>query len=151
MTRQSSFTQELADAICNRLTEGESLRSICNDDSMPAMSSVMRWLSDSVNVAFREQYAHAREMQADVLADEIIAIADDGTRDTVIDGDGVAKTDHDVIARSRLRVDARKWYAGKLRPKKYGDSQSIELGSDPDKPMITKLVRQIVRPTNQDG
>lgn len=68
-----------------------------------------------------EQYARAREAQADKFADEIIQISDDGTRDTYLDADGNERTDQDVIARSRLRVDSRKWLASKMAPKKYGD------------------------------
>lgn len=74
-----------------------------------------------------EQYARAREAQADKLADDILAIADDGQRDTYIDSDGNERTDQDVIARSRLRVDARKWLASKMAPKKYGDKTESEV------------------------
>lgn len=73
-----------------------------------------------------QQYARAREAQADKFADEIIAIADDGTRDTFTDENGNERTNQEVIARSRLRVDARKWLAGKMAPKKYGDKLDVE-------------------------
>lgn len=79
----------------------------------------MRWLE--VNEGFRESYMRAREAQADYLAEEIIQIADDGQNDTYTDDEGQVRTNQDVIARSRLRVDARKWYASKLAAKKYGD------------------------------
>jgi hypothetical protein len=36
------------------------------------------------------------------------------------------RTDHEVINRSRLRVDTRKWYASKVLPKKYGDSSTLK-------------------------
>lgn len=68
-----------------------------------------------------EQYARAREAQADKHAEDILAISDDGLNDTYIDAEGNMRTDHDVIARSRLRVDSRKWLASKMAPKKYGD------------------------------
>ncbi len=70
-------------------------------------------------------YVRAREDQADTLADEIVAIADDGSNDTY-EKDGVVLTNQDVVARSRLRVDARKWVAAKLKPKKYGDKVDVE-------------------------
>lgn len=67
----------------------------------------------------------AREDQADTLADEILEIADESENDTYeVDlGDGVIiqKENREVVNRSRLRVDARKWVAAKLKPKKYGD------------------------------
>lgn len=117
--RPSEFTQQTADAICERIADGESLRSICRGDDMPAKSTVFKWLSQ--NATFADQYTRARETQADTLFDEILSISDDGTNDSYKDEDGNPRTDHDVIARSRLRVDARKWMAGKLRPKVYGD------------------------------
>lgn len=74
-----------------------------------------------------EQYARAREAQADKFAEDIISIADDGARDTYIDENGNTRTDQDVIARSRLRVDARKWLASKMAPKKYGERTESEV------------------------
>ncbi|MRT15310.1 hypothetical protein GJV07_24135 [Enterobacteriaceae bacterium RIT711] len=68
-----------------------------------------------------QQYARAREVQAEILAEEIIEIADDSSGDVFVDDDGREQTNHERVARSRLRVDARKWYASKLAPKRYGD------------------------------
>jgi len=82
----------------------------------------------------------AREEQADRLFEECLAIADDTTGDVVMVGKGgqVERVDHGNIQRSRLRVDTRKWMAGKLAPKKYGDRVTHEqqqLDAD-GKPMI---------------
>lgn len=129
--RPSSYTQEVADKICEEIANGKSLRSICAEEDMPAKSMVFRWLA--ADEAFRDQYARAREAQADAIFDEILNIADDGLNDTYTDDDGNVRTNQDVIARSRLRVDARKWMAGKLRPKVYGDRQVI--AGDPDAPL----------------
>lgn len=115
----TTYTDEIANEICARLVDGMSLKKICEMDDMPSKSTVFKWLSE--NEVFSDKYARAREAQADTLADEIIDIADDGTNDTYEDEEGNVRTDHDVIARSRLRVDARKWIASKLKPKKYGD------------------------------
>ena len=60
----------------------------------------------------------------DAYAEEIIEISDDGSRDTYIDEKGREVIDREVIARSQLRIDARKWYASRLAPKKYGDKVS---------------------------
>jgi hypothetical protein len=110
MARPSDFSLDLAAEICARLAEGQPLVKICRDDAMPGTSTVYRWLADKPE--FRELYARAREDQADTLADEIIDIADqkDGEADTP-----------DSVNRARLRVDARKWIASKLKPKRYGD------------------------------
>lgn len=113
------FSEDIFAAILERLAQGEGLVSICNDKDMPHRSSVFRWIDG--DTALRDRYVRARELQADTLAEEIITIADDGSRDYKKDADGREMPDHDHIARSRLRVDARKWAASKLAPKKYGD------------------------------
>lgn len=92
---------------------------------MPSSSMVKRWLAQ--HSEFRAQYAQAREDQADFYAEQIIEIADDGLNDTYLDDEGNTIVDHDVIARSKLRVDARKWVASKLAPKKYGDKINQEI------------------------
>lgn len=129
MARPSTFNQEMADDICDRLADGKSLRSICLADDMPVQSTVFKWLSQQP--AFAEQYARARETQADTLFDEIQDIADDGSNDYITkknaDGSEYEAVNSEHIQRSRLRVDARKWMASKLQPKKYGDKQEIEL------------------------
>ena len=104
------FTQATADLICERIATGESLRFICRAEDMPDKATVLRWLQSDERLEFRDQYARAREAQADHYFDAIIEIADDDTLD---------------VNRSRLMVDARKWAAGKLRPKVYGDKMDL--------------------------
>ncbi len=119
--RPSRYTEALATDICVRLTGGESLRTICSDDKMPAISTVMGWLFDGKHAAFSEQYARARDLQADKLFDEALEIADATSEDWITTEDGKKILDHEHVQRSRLRVDTRKWAAGKLAPKRYGD------------------------------
>jgi hypothetical protein len=133
MARPSKFTQKIADDICERLAGGESMRTICKDEAMPAMSTAFRWLAQ--DRTFQEQYARAREAQADFLADEILAIADETERDTIAAENG-DRADNEWIARSRLRVDARKWLASKMAPKKYGDKLDVGIGGIPDAPAV---------------
>ncbi len=128
--RPSDFTEELADIICERIADGASLRSICAADDMPNKSTVFRWLA--AHKGFADQYTRAREEQAETLADEIVQIADDGSNDTYLDRLGKERVNTDVISRSKLRVDARKWVASKLKPKKYGDKQVIDLNTNSD-------------------
>lgn len=136
--RPSLYSLELADSICERLVLGESLRSICRDDAMPAISCVFKWLRE--HPAFAEQYTRAKEEQADTLADEIVEIADEKDYEKVeIDGVPLAvKFDSTAVARNRLRVDARKWAASKLKPKKYGDKVSQEISGPGGAPIETK-------------
>jgi len=133
MGRPSDYSDEIADEICARLSDARSLRSICTDQDMPSQSTVFKWLR--VRPEFAEQYARARDAQADALADEILDIADDGTNDWMADKEEEEgfRYNGDAVQRSKLRVDARKWLASKLAPKKYGDRQLV--GSDPDNPL----------------
>jgi len=128
--RPPEFTDEIADAICSGLADGRSLRSICLDSGMPSQTTVFRWLADERYASFREQYMRAREAQADTIFDEMLDIADDGSNDYVErerpDGTTYDAFDAEHVQRSRLRIDTRKWMAGKLAPKKYGEKQTIE-------------------------
>lgn len=119
MKRAVKFSQPVADAILDRMAGGESLRTICADKGMPNRSTVFRWLE--ADEAFRARYALAMDARADALAEEILAIADDGRNDTYVDAEGKRVVDWDHIQRSKLRVDARRWMAAKLAPKKYGE------------------------------
>lgn len=124
--RPSSYSDAIADVICERLACGESLVTICESDGIPSKATVFRWLADDRYARFRDNYARARTRQADAIFDEIIAIADDSSRDVKI-VDGEAVVDHEQVQRARLRIDARKWVAGKLAPSKYGESQRHEI------------------------
>jgi hypothetical protein len=144
--RPTSFKQSTGDEICKRLAEGESLRGICRDDHMPAASTVFGWLagSDEKLRPFMEQYARAREAQADNLVDEILEISDDGTNDWMerrseaekgagVESGWVLNGEH--VQRSRLRVDSRKWFASKVYPKKYADKIQQEISGKDGGPL----------------
>jgi hypothetical protein len=128
--RPSDYTQELADRICDLLSDGISLRRVCSMESMPAKITVLKWIRTKED--FAAQYARAKAEAADTYADDMTDIADDGSNDwtEALNKDGeptgrmVPNLDH--IARSRLRVDTRKWIAAKLKPKKYGEKIELE-------------------------
>lgn len=111
--RPSDFTQEIADAICARLSAGESLNRICKDEGYPSESTVRGWVVDD-REGFSAKYTRARDIGLDVVADQVFDIADHGT---------------DAV-RDRLRFDARRWYLSKLAPKRYGDKLAV--GGDED-------------------
>ena len=144
--RPTRYTPALATRICLRIAEGESLRKVCADDKIPAKATVLGWLVDGAHEDFARQYASAREAQADYFADEIVEIADDGSDDFSTGKDGEPVVDHEHIQRSRLRVDARKWVAAKLLPKKYSDRvQHTGEGGGPIvldlEPILTKALK----------
>lgn len=141
MARPSEFTQDIADIICERIADGESLRHICSEEGMPNKATVFRWLAR--HVEFSDQYARARDEQAETLFDEILDIADDGRNDwmqrnTEEDGNAGWVINGEALRRSQLRVDARKWMAGKLKPKKYSDKQIVS--GDPEAPVKLEIV-----------
>lgn len=129
MGRPTIYSDELAQTICESLMVGMSLRRICELDDMPAISTVMQWLASNKS-DFMEQYAHARQVQAEYLLDELIDIADDSSKDYVV-VDGQERLDQEHIQRAKLRIDTRKWNIEKLAPKRYGAKQQLEhTGSD---------------------
>ncbi len=123
--RPTKYTPEIAETIFERLAQGDSLRRICRDESLPHESTVRQWARNDKD--FYTQYATARDIGLDAMADELLDISDDGTNDTYADDEGNERVNTDVIQRSRLRVDTRKWYLSKLAPKRYGDRASLEL------------------------
>ena len=127
--RPSDFSQAIADAICERLAGGESLKSICVAEDMPHRATVFRWLG--THDSFRDMYARAREAQADALFDEILDIANTPItgEKTKVDKDGnvIEMTKADMIEHRRLQIDACKWIAAKLRPKVYGDKLDVDV------------------------
>jgi len=126
--RPSTFTKEMGDLICERMETGESLRSICKDDDFPHLGQVIKWLASNANIEFRLQYAHSRQVGLEVMADEVLNIAD---QEPVKTADG--KIDNAGVQHQRLRVDTRKWILSKQLPKVYGD-RTI-LAGDEDAPL----------------
>jgi hypothetical protein len=120
--RPSAYSAKIAEAICDRLIDGESLRAICADPAMPARTTVFRWLAS--NQEFRRSYALARECQAEDFAYEILEIADDSSRDYVkktgVDGKVTWVFDKEHFARQRLKIKALKWIMARMAPRKYG-------------------------------
>ena len=112
--RPTKLTPPLAKEICELIATGSSLNSICQRDDMPDYKTVRVWLRKSEN--FRLIYMQARDDQADFYADELRDIAYD------------VRADKDEIEKAKLKVDALKWIASKLKPRKYGDK--LDLTSD---------------------
>lgn len=127
--RPTAYSQEMADKICDLIARGMSLRAICVAKDMPNRDTVYRWLSEYSE--FSDQYAHVREEQADGFADEIIEIADKVPADSA------------EVAKAKLQIDARKWKAAKLAPKKYGDK--LELGGDMRVKVETRSLEDIFK------
>lgn len=129
MGRPSSYTAEVAAAICERVANGETLRSICREDDFPGHSTVYRWLDE--NQEFAGRFAAARAQGEDVIAQECLEIADDGSNDWMEQHSEESasagwRLNGDHVQRSKLRIDTRLKLLAKWNPKKWGDKQHIE-------------------------
>jgi hypothetical protein len=109
----STYSEEIVEKICNLIADGNALHQITEMEGMPKKTAIYSWLEKYPS--FAEKYARAREKQADLFAAQIVTIADRATDANI----------------ARLQMDARKWAASKLAPKKYGDRTITELtGAD---------------------
>lgn len=123
------YNRELADEICERIADGETLRQVCRLKGIPA-STVRRWVLNDID-GFSARYTHARDLCLESWADEVVEIGDDAANDWMSrehknspddDPKKVAwQVNGEHVTRSRLRVDSRKWLLSKLKPERYGD------------------------------
>jgi hypothetical protein len=147
--RLTEYSPEIAKEILARLASGESLRKVCESEGMPAASTVCGWVVDN-REGFAEQYARARKLQAELLADELFDISDDGSNDWMekYDAEGGSagwRENGEALQRSRLRVDTRKWYLSKVLPK-FADKIQQEVSGPNGSPLEVAVVeRRIVR------
>lgn len=112
------YSEDVACRICDGLFNGQSLRTICKQKGMPTRQNVYRWLVNHPD--FAKDFAQAKEDQADAFAEEIVEIAD-----APVPTDENGRLDSGAVQKQRLRVDARKWIASKLKPKAYGDKLDV--------------------------
>ena len=150
MGRPKSYSEKIAAYICEQLMCGRSLTSICKLNGMPSIATIYNWLSPKSkchNKEFLESYIVARELQADTLADQVVDIADDGRNDTYTKvnsrtGELETVVDYDNVRRSRLRVDALRWKAAHLLPRKY--SKRMQVSARDDQALIPTKTTVIV-------
>lgn len=133
---------EVKAIIIERMSNGKSLKSILdNDKELPSRPIVYEWLNSenkNFDKEFLNNYTRATQDRADYLVDEIISISDNQEGDVYKNDEGLEVTNHNVIQRARLRVDSRKWIAGKMKPKKYGEKIDMNIETTEIKPIITK-------------
>lgn len=142
MAGKSTFTKEIGDKICERIAEGESLRSICLDDDMPCLTTVRNWLTKGdmkegdEYVSFLLHYARAREDQADYFFDQGVDLIKKMQSKEIDPNTG------------RVSFDILRWSAGRMKPKKYGDKVDLDLGGN-----VTIKVNDVAKPedTGQSG
>lgn len=126
MGRPTKYSQQLADRICKAVaTSPYGLHRICSEnEGFPQPSTVNEWRFDYPD--FSVKYARSKILQADILAEYCLKISDESTYDEVENKMGESVFNHEYVARSRLKIDTRKWLASKLLPKQYGDRLVLE-------------------------
>lgn len=147
--RPTLFNKELAEKILEGIAGGESLRKVCSKQGMPDERSVYRWLWKDEE--FCRNYARAREFRADFLAEEALEIADDDSKDILQVGEGGdirSLTNSAAVQRSKLQFEARKWAAGQMAPKRWGQ-QNIKNevtgeGGGPVKVTVNVMLKKAV-------
>lgn len=132
MGRPSTFTPELADAICEQIASGVTLRELCAQPDTPSWTTIWRWIQ--AHEDFRTQYARAREDAADFHAERALEEALN-----------VNDSEASRVAGARLRWDALRWHAGKCAPKRYGDRITQEHTGDGGGPMQHNVTVEFVR------
>jgi hypothetical protein len=138
-----NWTAELEDSICSAIAlTPKGLEHICKaNEEFPCPERIYAHRNDDEE--FSKKYTRAKANQVLILAEQIIDIADDSSKDTYevdLDGITVKKLDREVIERAKIRIDTRKWLASKLAPKIFGDKSTLAL-TDPDGgPLVVKHI-----------
>lgn len=114
MAGKSTFTEKVGNEICFQIIDGLSLRSICAQEGMPALRTLMDWISRSES--FSQQYTQARRIQADIKFDDLKDLAKTATPED--------------IQCIKLQIDTAKWELSKTLPKKYGDKLDLAMSGD---------------------
>jgi len=115
--RPTLYTPEIAEQICKRLAAGESLQAICADQGLPDEVTVRDWAIQDRS-GFSAQYRRARAIQASHYAEEQIGMADEIVQDR-------AALTPELVNATKLRVDARRWFAARVAPKDWGDRLDV--------------------------
>lgn len=120
------YSEELADEICAEIaSNSKSVKKLCDQNPhWPTQKIIWEWIRKYPD--FRNKYTRAKQEQVETYVDEILDISDNCNHDTVINSNGEVVANYEYMARSRLRIDTRKWLASKLVPKLYGTGISPE-------------------------
>lgn len=117
------LTPELKEEIVQRTAAGELLKHILASEDMPSRFSVFR--EQDRDPEFKQDLIAARKSAAELLAEEVLEISDDVSEDYKPDG----SINYELVARSKLRADNRKWLASKFDPARYGDKVQTDITS----------------------
>src|ERR1044072_8664335 len=109
-------------AICDALTSGRTLTSICADPKFPNYQQIQRLLR--CDEEFKKEFEIARDIFYMYQGDRLLDIADDSRKEyverTKSDGTPYKVIKKEAVMRAGLRIDTRKWVLCKMLPKMYG-------------------------------
>lgn len=141
--RPSKYTREIAEQMCELLSDGVPLREICRREGFPAWQTVYDWMyrDDALGdegVGLSRAIARAREVGYDAMAEECLIIADTPKwgQKQVMSDDGTSTTIEDMLGHRKLQIETRLKLLAKWNPKKYGDK--VQVGGDPENPLTVK-------------
>ena len=123
-------TPKLIEEVLSRIAQGETLASLGRELNFHP-TSWSQWVHDDEDLAIA--YAQARDVGADVIADDVLRIIDEEPERVVqIDEEGnksTSRLDSAGVAWARNRAELRLKLLAKWHPKKYGDKQQVEVGN----------------------
>jgi hypothetical protein len=128
--------EEIKDQIIVWLSDGNTLRDYCRQENKPSYPSIYRWLDEDKQFAIN--YARAREVGFEILAEECLAIADTveiGHKQVTHD-EGSSTTVEDMLGHRKLRIDTRMRLLRAWHPKKYGDKTTV--AGDDQNPVVVE-------------
>jgi hypothetical protein len=149
MPTSINWTEELENSVLDDIEAGLSLRASAFKYSISA-SAIIRHIQASET--FAKQYARAKEIQLETMAEEMLDIADDTSSDTrtIMRGEKEIEVQNaEWINRCRLQVDTRKWLLSKLVPKKYGDRVEQFISGPDGGPIQAAITVEFVKPNPQ--
>lgn len=128
--RPSTYDRATCEAFCKAIEEGCTLRQAAVKAN-EKLSTLMTWVSlgragDDALIWFSNAYKAALDTRADILADQVLDIADDGSNDWYLkeskdDDGGWPAFDQEHFQRSKLRIETRLKLLSKTHAQKYGD------------------------------
>lgn len=126
-------TGKLTEEVLSRIALGETLSSIARDLKFHP-TAWSQWVRE--DEALRVAYAEAREVGADVIADDALGIIDaDPERIVQLDAEGKvasSRIDSAAVAWAKNRAEFRLKLLAKWSPNKYGDGSAKDKSNDED-------------------
>lgn len=145
--RPSKYDEKIANEICSIISNTTlGLAAICKAEHMPNRSTIYEWIAK--HPEFSNNYARAKELQMELMAEEIIDIADENANDTLTinkNGRDIDVPNMEYMRRSQIRIDARKWLMSKLMPKKFGDRLDLNHGGQTDNPVNVNMTTNEIK------